>query len=79
MTPDTKNLTPDPRYVTHGWKVDILSKCQPSCSYGLAVMMFLMFGGKGSVNDKGVCRTASATSGLVKSKQILHILEFYIL
>ena len=42
-------------------------------SYGLGVMMFWRFGGKGSIrdwiyewmSDKGVCRTAPATSGLL--------------
>ena len=55
-TPDTWHLTRDKWHVTRDtwhlpcdtwWGVNILSKCQLPSSYGLVVMMFWRFGGKG--------------------------------
>ena len=45
-----QHLTGDTWHVV-GWGVNILSKCQLSSSYGLGVMMFWKFGGKGSLTD----------------------------
>ena len=66
MTRDTWHLTSD------NWRgVNILSKFQLPSSYGLGVLMFWRFGGKGRVtrlmNDKGVYRTAPTTPGLLIS------------
>ena len=53
VTPDTWQMTHDVWQVTHDiWHlvgVNILSKCQLPSSYGLGVMMFQRFGGKGSL------------------------------
>ena len=61
-------MTRDMRHVTW-WEVNILSKFQLCSSYGLGVMMFCRFGGKGQVteliNYEGVCGTAPATPGLL--------------
>ena len=53
LTPHTRQLTPDIWHLTYDmwWWVNILSKVQPSSSYGLLVMMFWRFGGKGWLAD----------------------------
>ena len=63
---DMWQLTPDT------WHMNILLDSQPPSFYSLGVMMSRWFGGKGWPNykneilcDKGDCRTAPATPGLL--------------
>ena len=71
VTRDTWHVTLDTWHLTCDtwWGVNILSTFQLSTSFGLGVMVFLRFWGKGGVNHsishKAVCRTAPATPGLV--------------
>ena len=75
MTCDTRNVTGDMWHLTpdvgHLVGVNILSKFQLPSSYGLGVMMFWRFGGKGSLTElmcnKSDCRTAPATPARLKS------------
>ena len=70
MTLDTCtwHMTPN---MWHMVEVNILSKFLLSSSHSLGVMMFWRFGGKGSLthfmSNGGVCRTAPATPGLLKT------------
>ena len=72
VTPDTWHLTPDIWHVVGGEH-----NCQLSSSFDLGEMMFGRFGGKGwlnelineLMNDKGECRTAQATPGLLTTIQ----------
>ena len=65
VTHDTWHMTCDM------WGVNILYKVQLPSSYGVWFMIFWKFGGKGSqtewMTDEGVCRTAPATHGLLKT------------
>ena len=77
VTHEMLHVTHHTSHITHDtwWWVNILSKFQIPSSYGLGLMMFWRFGGKGWLNqwtnewisDKGVCRTAPATPGLLIS------------
>ena len=90
VTPDTWHVTRDMWHVTYDtwWGVNILSKFQLPSSYGLGVMIIRSFGGKGSltesinewINDKGDCRTAPATPGLLvfKTTNILGVYMTYV-
>ena len=84
MTPDTWHVTPDTWHLTCDtwWGVNILSKCQLSSSQGLGVMMLWRFGGKcwlsNLIGNRGVCKTAPATSGLLISlAAIILSIEFH--
>ena len=50
-------------HMTGGW-LNLLSKCQVPSTYGLGVKFSEDISTE-SVNDKGVCRTAPATLGLL--------------
>ena len=78
MTSDTWHVTYNRWHMTcDTWKVgevDLLSKFQLPSFYGLGVKVFWRYVHKGSLtdwlnsfimNDKGVCRTAPATQGLL--------------
>ena len=66
-------MTNDMRHQTHDmWgEVNLPSKVQLPTSYGLGMKVCCEYFHKGSVsdlmNDKGVCRKAPATPGLVKN------------
>ena len=64
VTLDRWHMTHDTWHVTG---VEHCVKCQVLSSNGFGFMVFLRFGGNGSLtwsfNDKGVCRTAPATPG----------------
>ena len=69
MTHDTCHMTPVIWHMTFDifWWVNILSKFPLPSFYGLGVMMFWRFWGKGPLTkwmiNKGVCRTAPAAPG----------------
>ena len=75
MTCDMWHLTCDTWHLTCDmlWGVNILSKCQFPSTYSLWFMIFWSFLGKAwltksmnqSISDKGVCRKALATPGLL--------------
>ena len=73
LTCDTWHTTHDTWYVSHDTQgvVNTVSKFQVRCLNGLGVMMFLKYGGKEwqskSINNKGFCRTAPDTQGLLKT------------
>ena len=62
-------MTPDTWHVTGGWGWTLSQNFSFLALTSLDVMMFWRFGGQGwineSLNDKGVCRTALATPGLL--------------
>ena len=75
VTCDMWHVTRDMWHMTCDmlWGVNILSTFPLPSFYGLWFMIFWRLGGKGSrtdlinqlINDKGVCRTAPATPGLL--------------
>ena len=71
MTCDIWHMTCDMWHGTHDrWgEVNLLPKCQLPCFYGLGVKVFWRYFYKGwetqLTSDKGVCRTALATPGLL--------------
>ena len=74
MTCDTWHVTCDMSHVTCDiwWGVNILLKCQLSCSYGLGKTVFEDWEERDNwvtqlINHEGFCWTAPATPGLSKS------------
>ena len=74
-------MTPDMWHETHGGGVNILSKCQFPSSNVLGFMISWRLGGKGWMNEwmndlminKGYCRTAPGTPGLLIMVQLFNI------